>query len=126
MNNQEIVQKRLAALREAAADRPAHARWLEDCIAWEFSSPRPDPATAPDPEGRSGLSWRAATTIESEVAYLATLSRRVDTTGIARPERYEAMRRQDANRATRAARTRQARKAGTLGSLLPGNMNGAS
>lgn len=119
--NQEIVQERLAALREATADRPAHAAWLEECIAWEFASPRPDPATAPDPAGRAELSWRVAVTIESEVAYLHILSRRVDNAGVARPDRYESLRRADAARAVGAARTRAERRRAPLGVLLPGS-----
>lgn len=119
-SNQGIVAERLAALRAATADRPAHAAWLEECIAWEFGSR--DPGSEPDPDVQQpGLSWRVAVAIDSEVAYLHTLSRRVDNAGVARPDRYESLRRADAARAVRAARTRAERRTAPLSGLLPGS-----
>jgi hypothetical protein len=59
----------LEELRKAAADRPAHAKLLEDLIAWhEADKPGGDEAE-PHEEGRKGVSFGVAVDLSADVAW---------------------------------------------------------
>lgn len=96
-------------LREAAEDRLAHATYLEDLIDAEEAEGEP-----PNPEGRRGLTWKAAVALESDVSTLYRTLRHPEKL-INYGREYPRMR---AKARLAASRGQATRSADPLGSLL--------
>lgn len=109
--NRATFDAAIAELRALAADRAPHARYLEGLLAWEEAGGLGD---GPDPEGRPGLSTKAADALEGDVLGLYGKLRHPDAF-VSYGRDYPRLR---ANGKLAAARAQATRDAGGLASLL--------